>query len=139
MGVFTDDRFYIGHPGEVEKLTILTGGNVGIGTTVPQTPAPNAQAGNLDANDIYLRSTSKWLSQSSGAVITKVGCTLLSGTSGWKNCGCPAGYKVTGQSGYNCRSDGGSWNCGQTTAFDTYVAFYHDGAATAYVGVYCAK
>jgi hypothetical protein len=34
-GVQTNDRFFIGHPGENEKVTILSGGNVGIGATNP--------------------------------------------------------------------------------------------------------
>jgi hypothetical protein len=35
MGVFTDDRLYIGHPGENGKLIISTDGNVGIGYNQP--------------------------------------------------------------------------------------------------------
>ncbi len=47
---------------------LVPNGNVGIGTTSPETPAPNAQAGNLDVNDVYLRSTSSWLSAGGGGV-----------------------------------------------------------------------
>ena len=39
------------------------GGNVGIGNINPKSPAPNGQNGNLDVNDVYLRSTGKWVSQ----------------------------------------------------------------------------
>jgi len=46
------------------RMVIDTTGNVGIGTTSPQSPAPNAQSGNIDVNDIYLRNGNKWLSQS---------------------------------------------------------------------------
>jgi len=46
--------------------------NVGIGTTSPQTPAPNALTGNLDVNDIYLRSTSQWVSQIGWYVPTSI-------------------------------------------------------------------
>jgi hypothetical protein len=35
MGICPDNRLMIGHPGESEKMTILSGGNVGIGTTSP--------------------------------------------------------------------------------------------------------
>jgi hypothetical protein len=44
-------------------------GNVGIGTNQPHSPAPNIQPGNIDVNDIYVRSvgtTGKWLSASVG-------------------------------------------------------------------------
>jgi hypothetical protein len=41
-------------------------GDVGIGTITPQLPAPNGNPGNLDVNDVYLRSTGEWLSQAGG-------------------------------------------------------------------------
>jgi len=41
-------------------------GNVGIGTTRPEVH-PEGDPGNLDVNDVYLRSTSQWLSQGGGA------------------------------------------------------------------------
>ncbi len=48
------------------NLDVLNG-NVRIGTTTPQSPAPNgATSGNIDSNDVYLRSISKWASQMSG-------------------------------------------------------------------------
>jgi len=45
-------------------LFLHNSGNVGIGTTVPETPAPNNQPGNLDANDVFLRSAGggTWMS-----------------------------------------------------------------------------
>ena len=46
-------------------------GNVGIGTPSPQTPAPGPggtpATGNLDVNDVYLRSAAKWASQAAGS------------------------------------------------------------------------
>jgi hypothetical protein len=41
------------------------GGNVGIGTTSPEVH-PTDPSGNLDVNDVYLRSTSQWLSAGGG-------------------------------------------------------------------------
>ena len=35
----------------------------GVGTATPQAPAPNALGGNLDANDLYLRSLNDWFSR----------------------------------------------------------------------------
>jgi hypothetical protein len=46
---------------------IVAEGDVGIGTTAPRTPAPNGLIGNLDTNDIWLRSTGTWLSSSSAS------------------------------------------------------------------------
>ncbi len=44
--------------------------NVGIAVTTPRTPAPNAAAGNLDVNDVWVRSLNAgagaWLSQQAG-------------------------------------------------------------------------
>lgn len=45
------------------RFSISSGGDVGIGIANPQSPAPGGQPGNLDVNDIYLRSKSRWLSQ----------------------------------------------------------------------------
>ena len=44
------------------NMVILNNGNVGIGTTEPESPAPNSNSGNLDVNDIYLRSRGNWVS-----------------------------------------------------------------------------
>lgn len=45
-------------------------GNVGIGTITPSLPAPGPggtpMAGNLDVNDVYLRSIDRWASQTTG-------------------------------------------------------------------------
>jgi hypothetical protein len=38
-------------------------GSVGIGVIAPATTPPNGSSGNLDANDVYIRSISKWVSQ----------------------------------------------------------------------------
>lgn len=43
------------------KLAVIEG-DVGIGTTQPCSPAPNNESGNLDVNDIYLRSKDQWVS-----------------------------------------------------------------------------
>ena len=67
----SDGSFRIGYlttpsgcPSDAQSyLTILRNGNVGIGTTNPQSPAPNSQSGNLDVNDVYLRSSGQWASQ----------------------------------------------------------------------------
>lgn len=57
----------------VYALTVTPGANVGIGTELPQTPAPNGQAaGNLDANDVYLRSTGNWMSQGASGVLRMI-------------------------------------------------------------------
>lgn len=45
---------------------LIVEGSVGIGTTAPLGPAPNNASGNLDVNDVYLRSNATWVSQASG-------------------------------------------------------------------------
>ena len=94
-------------------LSIDRMGNVSIGTTSPQTPAPNAAAGNLDVNDIYLRSTAKWSSQSYSYTYycftnTSYGipaCTNAGGAQGY----CPSGYtqKASLGSWGGCSNSGG--------------------------------
>ena len=42
---------------------LIVNGNMGVGTATPQTPAPNSQPSNIDANDVYLRSAGKWVSE----------------------------------------------------------------------------
>jgi len=44
-------------------MAIRQNGDVGIGTSTPNPSAPNGAAGNLEVNDLYLRSMSKWASQ----------------------------------------------------------------------------
>lgn len=43
---------------------------LGIGTVNPAAPAPNGQAGNLDVNDIFLRSINRWLSQTTPQIVS---------------------------------------------------------------------
>jgi len=46
---------------------LLVSGNVGAGTTSPRSNPPNAVAtGNLDANDVFVRGSSRWASQGGG-------------------------------------------------------------------------
>ena len=60
--------FGIGHPNQAASLSITTTGNIGIGTTAPQPTSPtnNISVGNLDTNDVYLRSAGRWASQTTG-------------------------------------------------------------------------
>ncbi len=48
-------------------MSLARSGNVGIGAVTPQSPAPNNQPGNLDTNDVWLRTADNnngmWLSQ----------------------------------------------------------------------------
>jgi len=65
-----DDEADLIVEGNVGIGTIVEG-NVGIGTITPQSPAPDRQQGNLDVNDVYLRSTGQWMSEGgipSGAI-----------------------------------------------------------------------
>lgn len=48
-----------------EKIRLTSAGNLGVGTEIPQTTSPtnSAATGNIDANDVYLRSINGWASQ----------------------------------------------------------------------------
>ncbi len=61
-------------------------GNMGIGTLSPKTPAPNDKTGNVDVNDVYVRSTGKWISQISGGSLPdcKDGQYLKKKDGAWK-------------------------------------------------------
>jgi hypothetical protein len=57
-------RVAIGSPSAgTAKLAVL-GGNVGLQTTTPKMQAPDGgTTGNLDANDVFIRATNKWVSE----------------------------------------------------------------------------
>jgi len=57
--------------------------NVGIGTISPTNPAPNTQQGNLDVNDVYLRSLDKWISQETVKTGTLCGMATYNIYNGW--------------------------------------------------------
>jgi hypothetical protein len=61
------------NPGEV-----WIKGNVGIGTMSPNSPAPNGQSGNLDVNDIWVRSANN----GSGEWFTRAVSTVWLGSAG---------------------------------------------------------
>ena len=59
INYYGPDPSGVGPPNTIATWPIMTLkaiGNVGIGTTAPQAAAPNNLAGNLDVNDIFLRS-----------------------------------------------------------------------------------
>lgn len=64
------------------RMSIVRGGNVGVGTAVPQSPSPanGSASGNLDANDVYLRSTGRWLSDASVGTNSRAALTVGSAT-----------------------------------------------------------
>jgi hypothetical protein len=76
--------------GSVVAINAVSGGNVGIGTTSPQTPAPNALAGNLDVNDIYSRSQGRWVSQLTfgtiGHIAAQSTCTSICVANNYAGC-----------------------------------------------------
>lgn len=75
-------------------------GNVGIGTSNPRSPAPNAAAsGNLDVNDVWVRGANKWVSQSPtlGASVSPNVYNTNNGpqTHRTRHWDCPAGSVIT--------------------------------------------
>lgn len=74
--------------GAAAQTQLSVGANVGVGTTVPQTTSPqnNVAAGNLDANDVFIRSTGRWASQGGGGgpkFITPVTVYSSTGAAAW--------------------------------------------------------
>ncbi|MEY4744573.1 MAG: hypothetical protein RL272_518 [Candidatus Parcubacteria bacterium] len=68
-------------------------------------------------------------------------CQFNAGSgAGWKACYCPSGYLVTGWYGYNCKNDGGEWECSSSAPYGSNaVQIYHDSAGTANVWAQCAR
>lgn len=112
---YTDNRILrLWTPVNHDLLGIDQDGNVGVGTTNPHSPAPNNLEGNLDVNDVYLRSTGQWVSEGGSGVSythycftssnygTPV-CTNFGGARGYCPSGC-AQKKDLGTWGY-CRYD----------------------------------
>ncbi len=54
--------------GAAAQTRLSIGNNIGVGTITPQTTSPTggATTGNLDANDVFIRSTGRWASQVGG-------------------------------------------------------------------------
>ena len=106
----------------------IISGDAGIGTPTPNTNAPNGSpTGNIDVNDVYLRSTSQWASQmgQSGSLMSYyVGsCYTLSGT-----CKCNAGETIMllQDRVVHINAGGAGW------IMDCYV--YNQGSPSVYVG-----
>ena len=82
---------------------VYVSGDAGIGTTTPQSPAPNGQPGNLDANDVYVRAANggagEWVSAGSqfgfGGAFTTLsggGCLYPNPYTIPAGCSCPPGF-----------------------------------------------
>jgi hypothetical protein len=108
---------------DYDTYLAVSSGNVGIGTMAPHTPAPNGGSGNLDVNDVYLRSIGKWASQSSQSsqsirVSDEYNCDRSRGQSGWCDIGTHKVCFLTAAHGYgdngnDCRIKGtpdGNWS-----------------------------
>lgn len=82
-----------GAGGYLERMTVDEDGNVGIGNTSPSSNPPNGQgSGNLDVNDVFLRSINRWSSQ----LTTQIVIGPQSNNNGFSQANCPAGMVVTG-------------------------------------------
>ena len=81
--------------GDLTPFVINQAGAVGIGTAVPNAAAPNGQSGNLDVNDVYVRSEGAWASQS---LLTYVGTCVATSES---SCQCGAGERFMMLTGLN--------------------------------------
>ena len=110
--------------GSGQLASYFNAGDVGIGTTTPQSPAPNGLNGNLDVNDIYLRSKNKWISNLQFTT-TIVSCSATYvGSANTYGCtaNCPAGYQMMGGGHYwggvnsswgrYSMPSGNGWMCG---------------------------
>ncbi|MDP1854164.1 MAG: hypothetical protein Q8L26_08210 [Candidatus Omnitrophota bacterium] len=87
-------------------VDLVVEGSVGIGTANPRSPAPNAQPGNLDVNDVWLRGAvpPRWASQ--GGVLDYSTCYQ-------KQIGSPTGphtgYCRQGYINVGGTTDGNDW------------------------------
>jgi len=95
---------------------LIIEGNVGIGTITSQSPAPNGQQGNLDVNDVYLRSADQWMSEGGipAGVIVMWSGSVVSIPDGWHLCNGTNGtpdlrnrFIVGAGSSYNPGNTGG--------------------------------
>jgi len=58
---------WINEEGTGGDTDLIVEGNAGIGSTYkPSTMVPNSEQGNLDVNDVYVRSKGQWVSQMGG-------------------------------------------------------------------------
>ena len=74
---------------------LIVQGNVGIGTPSPTgapSPTNSIATGNLDVNDIYVRSADRWVSE--GAGLTYVGECSVPYNTGDNSCKCNAGETI---------------------------------------------
>ena len=74
--------FGVRNSDNTSAMVVRDDGNVGIGTTNPKLPAPDNEQGNLDVNDVYLRSSGKWASQM-GSVQKVCACGGWTGSYGF--------------------------------------------------------
>ena len=130
-------------------LYAVGGSNIGIGTITPQSPAPNEEvAGNLDANDVYIRAASA----GAGLWVSQIAAAMAGPTNGtYAGNGSAAGKKITlafpprvvqivgdwgskaaeffkndSMSGRNAFRDAGGF-IGATSKMDSWVSLESDG------------
>ncbi len=148
------DRYVIGRKASVPNhaistsakenalVTVDNSGNVGIGT------GATAPAYKLDVSGDIRGTNVRGTSVCIGGVCRSTWPTLsidynqcdwAPGAAAWKYCYCDSGYKAIGWTGYNCINRAGDWGCYRTWYYPDRIGFWHDGNATAYTQVICAK